>query len=113
MKETGPNLNGGQREGSTAPGVASAGVAGFSQLRESAYLYGPDPLVPLAHVRLFEHMDDSGRWEIRLHSPASARPEIAEWDGEDAEKLARAELARIYADGEQDGTWKISKRDRH
>lgn len=87
-------------------------MAGFSQLRESAYLYGADPKVPLAHVRLFQHMDGSGRWEVRLHSPASARPEIAVWDGEDAERLARAELARIYADGEQDGTWKIRKRAR-
>ncbi|MEU7170294.1 hypothetical protein ABZ949_02235 [Micromonospora tulbaghiae] len=86
-------------------------MSGFSQLRESAYLYGTDPKVPLAHVRLFQHVDGTGRWEIRLHSPASARPEIAVWDGDNAERLARAELTRIYADGAHDGTWKTDTRD--
>ncbi|MEU8334788.1 hypothetical protein [Micromonospora tulbaghiae] len=88
-------------------------MAGFSQLRESAYLYGTDPLIPLADVRLFEHMDGTGRWEIRLNSPAHEPTQAVVFDGDDAAKEARDELDRIYADGAQDGTWKIRKRDRY
>lgn len=81
----------------------------MSQLREAGWLYGPgDPTLPLALVRLFEHRDGSGRWEIRLNSPARDRSQVAVFDGE---QPARVELARIYADGEQDGTWRIRQPD--
>ncbi|MBQ1064460.1 hypothetical protein [Micromonospora sp. C41] len=84
-------------------------MAGMSQLREAGWLYGPgDPWTPLALVRLFEHRDGSGRWEIRLNSPAHEPSQVAVFDGEGP---ARAELARIYADGEQDGTWRVRQPD--
>ncbi len=81
----------------------------MSQLREAGWLYGPgDPWLPLALVRLFEHRDGSGRWEIRLNSPASEASQVVVFDGEQA---ARAELGRIYADGEPDGTWRVREPD--
>ena len=86
-------------------------MPGIPQLREAAWLYGDDPYLPLALVRLFEHKDGSGRWEIRLNSPASDRSQVAVFDGDKAEDQARAELARIYADGEQDGTWRVRQPD--
>ncbi|MCZ7440802.1 hypothetical protein O7598_31090 [Micromonospora sp. WMMC241] len=83
-------------------------MAGFSQLREAGWLYGADPTLPLALVRLFEHVDGSGRWEVRLNSPASEPSQVAVFDGEGP---ARAEVARIYADGAQDGTWRVRQPD--
>ncbi|GAA3781007.1 hypothetical protein GCM10022379_54720 [Micromonospora maritima] len=81
----------------------------MSQLREAGWLYGPsDPWLPLALVRLFEHRDGSGRWEVRLNSPAHEPSQVAVFDGEEP---ARAELGRIYADGEQDGQWRIRRPD--
>ncbi|WP_422744377.1 hypothetical protein ACN27B_08790 [Micromonospora sp. WMMD754] len=87
-------------------------MAGMSQLREAGWLYGPDdPWLPLALVRLFEHRDGSGRWEIRLNSPASAPSQVAVFDGDQAERDARAELARIYTDGGLDGQWRVRRPD--
>jgi len=80
-------------------------MAGFPQLREAGWLYGgDDPYLPLALLRLFEHMDGSGRWELRLNSPAQARTQTVVWPDEAG---ARGELARVYADGERDGRWRV------
>jgi len=79
-------------------------MAGFPQLREAAWLYADDdPYLPLALIRLFEHMDGSGRWEVRLNAPASAETQVVVWDDEPG---ARGEVARVYADGEQYGRWR-------
>lgn len=83
-------------------------VAGFPQLREVGWLYAPgDAFAPIALVRLFEHMDGTG-WELRLNDPASGpTQEVLHPD----EAGARAELARIYAEGEKDGEWRIRQPD--
>lgn len=83
-------------------------VSGFPQLREAGWLYGDDdPCLPLALVRLFERTDGTG-WEIKLNDPASGPTrEVVHPD----EQSARAELARIYAAGEQDGQWRIRQPD--
>lgn len=82
-------------------------MSGFPQLREAGWLYGQDPSLPLALVRLFERVDGSG-WEIRLNDPASGLTQQAEYADE---QQARAELARIYAEGEKGGEWRISRPD--
>ncbi|MEU1240027.1 hypothetical protein ABZ388_06680 [Micromonospora parva] len=83
-------------------------MAGFPQLREAGWLYGEsDAFVPLALIRLFEHMDGSGRWEVRLNAPASAETQTVVFDGDTSEASARSEVARVYADGEQYGQWRV------
>ncbi|MFG3639072.1 hypothetical protein ACGF3C_02210 [Micromonospora sp. NPDC047762] len=77
-------------------------MAGFPQLREAGWLYGDDPYLPLALVRLFERMDGTG-WEVRLNSPAEAPATMVDRPDEAS---ARAELERVYADGEQYGRWR-------
>lgn len=82
------------------------------QLREHGWLYAPDDaFLPLAVVRLFEYRDGSGRWEIRLNDPASGPVQVAMFDGDEAEKLARAELDRVYEAGRVDGEWRIRQPD--
>ena len=83
-------------------------MSGFPQLREAGWLYAlDDPWLPLAHVRLFEHMDGSG-WQIKLNDPASApTQEVTHPD----EAGARAELERIYAEGSRGGRWRIRQPD--
>lgn len=83
-------------------------MAGFPQLREAGWLYGADPTLPLALVRLLEHRDGSGRWELRLNDPASGPTQLVTHPDEAS---ARDELGRIYAAGEQDGTWRIRQPD--
>ena len=86
-------------------------MAGFPQLREAGWLYGVDPTLPLALVRLFGHVDGSGRWEVRVNSPAHEASQVAVFDGDDAEQQARAELGRIYAEGGGHGTWRVRQPD--
>ncbi|MEU6204604.1 hypothetical protein ABZ814_13565 [Micromonospora musae] len=82
-------------------------MSGFPQLREAGWLYGDDPYLPLALVRLFERTDGTG-WEIKLNDPASGTTvEVTHPD----EQSARAELARIYAEGERSGRWRIRQPD--
>ncbi|MGC4769190.1 hypothetical protein ACLQ25_09445 [Micromonospora sp. DT44] len=83
-------------------------MAGFPQLREAGWLYGDDPYLPLALVRLFEHVDGTGRWEVRLNAPAEAETQLAMFEGEAG---ARAEVARVYADGKQYGQWRVRQPD--
>ena len=72
-------------------------------------MYGPDdPWLPLALVRLFEHMDGSG-WELRLNDPASGPTQTVVHP---TEAGARAELERVYAAGRVDGEWRIRRPDR-
>jgi hypothetical protein len=76
-------------------------------------LYGrDDPWAPLALVRLFEHMDGSGRWQVRLNvnDPQEGEEPAQVVDYAD-EASARAELARLYAEGEADGQWRIRQPD--
>ncbi|SCL31880.1 hypothetical protein GA0070616_4349 [Micromonospora nigra] len=78
-------------------------MAGQPQMREAGWLYGDDPYVPLAHVRLEERMDGSG-WDIYLADPASGPSQHVRYPDEAG---ARAELERLYAAGREYGTWKI------
>lgn len=82
-------------------------MAGFPQVRESAWLYAPGSDIPLAHVRLEERMDGTG-WDIYLADPASGPTQHARWPDEDG---ARSELKRIYAAGAVDGRWRINRHD--
>ncbi|MGK5737286.1 hypothetical protein [Micromonospora sp. URMC 103] len=83
-------------------------MSGFPQLREAGWLYGDDPYLPLALVRLFEYKDGSGRWEVRLsvNNPQEGEEplQVAEHPNEES---ARAELARLYAQG----NWRIRQPD--
>jgi len=81
-------------------------MPGQPQVREAGWLYGPDPYVPLAHVRLEQRMDGSGRWDLYLADPASARPQHAVYG---SEQEARDELERVYAAGRADGDWRIHR----
>lgn len=83
-------------------------MPGQPQLRESGWLYGDDPGIPLALVRLQQRMDGSGIWDVLLNSPARAPTQSAEHPDEQS---ARAELGRIYAEGCQRGRWTIRRRD--
>ncbi|MFG3702371.1 hypothetical protein ACGF5C_31490 [Micromonospora sp. NPDC047620] len=83
-------------------------MAGFPQVRESAWLYAPDdPDVPLAHVRLEERMDGAG-WDLYLSDPASAPSQHVRYPDEAG---ARAELERVYAAGRAAGQWRIHRHD--
>ncbi|MFI6266168.1 hypothetical protein [Micromonospora sp. NPDC051006] len=81
-------------------------MPGQPRLREAAWLYGTDPDIPLAHVRLEERADGTG-WDLYLSDPARAPSQHVRYDTEDA---ARAELERIYREGQADGEWRITKR---
>jgi hypothetical protein len=84
-------------------------VAGQPQVRESAWLYGDDPDIPLALVRLIERMDGSGVWEVLLNSPAEQQ-QPKRWERPD-EAGARTELERVYAAGRADGEWQVHRHD--
>ncbi|MEU4777458.1 hypothetical protein [Micromonospora sp. NPDC023633] len=85
-------------------------MAGHPQVRESALLYGPDPTVAEAMVRLIERMDGSGIWEVLLNSPARQQ-EPRRWERPD-EAGARAVLESIYAEGEATGgIWRKTRHD--
>ncbi|MFI5838030.1 hypothetical protein ACIA5A_30605 [Micromonospora sp. NPDC051300] len=83
-------------------------MPGFPQVREAVWLYGPhDTFVATASLRLEEHMDGTGVWTVLLNSPASAPTQRAELPDEQA---ARAEMARIRAEGSADGSrWRTTK----
>ncbi|MEU5950525.1 hypothetical protein ABZ793_33990 [Micromonospora sp. NPDC047465] len=81
-------------------------MPGQPQLREAARLYGEDPDVPLAMVRLEESMDGTGRWLVLLNSPAAAPTQSAEHPDEQS---ARDELERLYAEGRRFGAWEIRR----
>ncbi|MFI6238328.1 hypothetical protein ACIBEF_00450 [Micromonospora sp. NPDC050795] len=82
-------------------------MAGFPQLREAGWLYGDDPYLPLALVRLFERMDGTG-WEVWLdvNHPREGEKPLTVVEHPD-EESARAELARLYSTGE----WRIRQPD--
>jgi hypothetical protein len=85
------------------------------QLREHGWLYGADPYLPLALVRLLEHRDGSGRWAVQLdvNDPQEGEEptQVVVFEGEDAPQAARAELERIYEAGRVDGRWRIRQPD--
>ena len=86
-------------------------MAGFPQLREAAWLYAPDdPWAPLALVRLLEHKDGSGRWQVRLNvnDPQHGEEPLQVVDHPD-EQSARAALAQVYEVGRDQGEWRISE----
>lgn len=83
-------------------------MPGQPQLRESAVLHvlGNEYAI-LAMVRLEQLMDGSGRWVILLNDPAwEQEPQRVEFTDE---LVARAALAQVYADGEAQGVWKVSR----
>ncbi|WP_285787778.1 hypothetical protein [Micromonospora sp. NBRC 101691] len=82
-------------------------MAGIPQLREAAWLYGDDPDLPLALVRLFERMDGSDVWEVRLNYPAASPTQSVEHPDEQS---AQAEVERLYAEGRQHGVWRVRRR---
>lgn len=81
-------------------------VAGIPRVRETAWLYGADRDIPLAHVRLEQRADDSGKWDLYLNDPAAGPTQHAEFPDEAA---AREQLDRIYVEGRADGEWRISR----
>lgn len=85
-------------------------MPGQPQLREAAWLYGDDPDIPLALLRLEERMDGSGIWDVLLNSPAAAPTRRAEHPDE---RSARGELEQLLAEGRQYGEWRIRQAERY
>lgn len=84
-------------------------MPGQPQLREAAGLYGEDPDIPLATVRLEQRMDGSGVWVVLLNSPAEEQ-QPKRWERPDIES-AREVLTAIYAEGESlGGRWRFTHR---
>ena len=81
-------------------------MAGQPQLRESAVLYGSDPYVPEAMVRLEERMDGTG-WLLHVNHPAREPTVTTEHPDP---RSARAHLERVYAAGRELGRWEIRGR---
>ncbi|MFI7069562.1 hypothetical protein [Micromonospora sediminicola] len=79
-------------------------MKGLPLLREAGWLREGGRWTAL--VRLYEHRERAGVWEIQLHDPARCgRAERQDFlfEGEDAEPAARAALADVYRQGEECG----------
>lgn len=81
-------------------------MPGQPQLRESGYLYGDDPEIPLTMLRLEERVDGSGVWDVLLNSPAASPTQRGEFPDE---RSARAEMERLHAEGRAYGQWRVHR----
>lgn len=86
------------------------GVKGFPLLREAAWLYRGDDADPSALLRLWERRE-SGGWDVELVDPLGHGEErqAAHFAEEDD---AREAMAKVYAQGDAEGRWRIDRHDR-
>lgn len=82
-------------------------MPGQPQVREAGLLYGDDPYVPLAMVRLGAADGRVRRLVGAAEQPGGRAP--AQRAEHSDEQSARAELERVYEQGRAYGQWKIRR----